>query len=785
MGISSPNLVGPLSECSRSVIFERALRGAIVHLTRIRGGNSQKVGKVEATHDSGVIELEPGEEFLEGDLVTVSQEFKGEISDDFSVPIPVQKSSPFFNPPYISKLYECSYGFHLGAMRPGTKVEVYRGPETLRESSDMKKFQLLAEVTSIDGTAFVHFEHGVPRIQRKEILSLRQRICPKPQPPAGKSEWIVDTELPKVRSIGYRDGSLIPAPTIKIESLYACSRCIVVENIIPGLSVFMESKGKWWGSLGPSDQKTADLVLPVALEEGSDVTIVHQAADRCEWRFDQNTYVVAPQKLLPKPKLGRIHCHTEPYLHSEGIKRTADVEIEVNYIDDQGQAQTEVSPGAGKDNLVVAPQMYKESTVRIRQGECAMWSDWSDPVTIPAMHEALQKPKIEGELFDCQNSITVSNLKPVSGTLHIISTSNGEIKQVPVTSDVMMVRIAPNLHWGDGKIENKVFARHVLCKEEEKDSDSKTVHRLPDFSPGELEGPIFDGDTEITVRNVTAGTLVEIWDETDKVPLGEGYAPSSEKTNGRVDARFSLSSPLIYGHRINITGSYCDLSGSHSDGLIVEYHPPVLKGCIPPSFQRDSSEIGQTIPLNLTAIGSHFRPGATIIWENIEHTSTYRSKNPPLETSLDTYIDASISKEEKVYNVIVKNDDGKVSESAQVRGKKAPSEDPVTPPTAPPTAPPTILVSASGSGSDTIFRIEGSGFKSETMVRIQGTRVGVNQIGHASGEIISSKTGTFELNVPIPCVSGTVFYFVATDGRPNPNDKTEFLWSNTVPSTCP
>ncbi len=48
MELLPPKVFGPLSECSRSVIFEDASPGATLTLLRTRGGQTQEVGTIQA-----------------------------------------------------------------------------------------------------------------------------------------------------------------------------------------------------------------------------------------------------------------------------------------------------------------------------------------------------------------------------------------------------------------------------------------------------------------------------------------------------------------------------------------------------------------------------------------------------------------------------------------------------------------------------------------------------------------------------------------------------------------
>ena len=111
---------------------------------------------------------------------------------------------------------------------------------------------------------------------------------------------------------------------------------------------------------------------------------------------------------------------------------------------------------------------------------------------------------------------------------------------------------------------------------------------------------------------------------------------------------------------------------------------------------------------------------------------------------------------------------------------------PPTPP-APPSVsvvPPTLSVRASGGGIDSVFRATGSGFLSNVQVTLRGARIEDGQVRQFYWSTISSSEGKIEIDLPLPCVPGIGISFSANDGRYNSNDRTDRLWSNTVPATC-
>lgn len=93
-------------------------------------------------------------------------------------------------------------------------------------------------------------------------------------------------------------------------------------------------------------------------------------------------------------------------------------------------------------------------------------------------------------------------------------------------------------------------------------------------------------------------------------------------------------------------------------------------------------------------------------------------------------------------------------------------------------AKPFISVAKSGSS----FTISGNGFTPGATVRIRAAddffhEVNANQSADGNGSLNYSWSNL--------CSGIGAIHFSATDGRPDPNDLTGFLWSNTSDSSCP
>lgn len=102
--------------------------------------------------------------------------------------------------------------------------------------------------------------------------------------------------------------------------------------------------------------------------------------------------------------------------------------------------------------------------------------------------------------------------------------------------------------------------------------------------------------------------------------------------------------------------------------------------------------------------------------------------------------------------------------------------------TATPPTMPVISVSREGSGAESFFIIEGSGFLASKTVNI---RVVDDTLQSLTFPHTADANGKINVRQSISCTSGLALHFSATDSRPNPGDMTGVLFSNTFTTTCP
>ncbi|WHY88209.1 hypothetical protein QNH39_10360 [Neobacillus novalis] len=732
MPILPPKVIGPLSECSSSVVFENAQPGAYVYLLRTRNGVTTEVGKQQATQSSGAIPL-LGEEFIAGDLVGIFQATDLEKSDSYSTLIEVQNSAGMFNPAQVlTHVYKCARGLILGAMKPGTKVEILRAGSVIGTGE------------ATDGHAYVNFGPVGITANVGTTLTVRQRVCPKPPPPGGALEWIIDHPLPPVEPlpVSIPSGTLVPYPTIT-KGLAACSRAVEVSGIIPGAEIFVEDgDGGWWSWKGASDQTVVWMHLPVGLVEGRKVKVRQELG--CEMKSDHQYQIVGAQEALAKPELGQIDCHTVPEVLVSGLKPEVNVEFEVVY---QGQTQiyttvATIENGTDNQNIPIpAPPMPVGAAVRVRQGECNSWSEWSNAVTANVLAEPPHTPEISSELFQCQNTISVNNIFPAGGTVRVMSKFLGEIANVQNTGNAdMLIPVSPSLLSDDG-----IFVEYSLCGFKTT-SEIKQVQPLGDVFFGHIHEPLYDGDTSVILGDITASAFVELWDQ--KVRLAAGYAPFSHDNSGRVKMEFSNLAPLRSGQTIFTKIWHCG-QYRQSRPVSVKYRPPIVEDFEPRSLRAD----GVNGPFSLVIFGKNFLVGATARWSGSNLSTTFNSSQV-----LEASIPANIRNQPQIGTITVINPDGQVSNSKQYE-IKAPS---------PPPPPPSPIIQASigysGQNLDTVLTVTGSMFKANENVYIVIEKQDVVDANHngdyteylpySDGSTQANGLGQIKFEIGVYCVSG-------------------------------
>jgi hypothetical protein len=629
MNILPPRVMGPLSECSRSVIVSNVFIGATVTLIVMRNGADRQVGKKVVTGFRDVIPLDSAEELKAGDLVNAVQILAPGSESPQSTDGPqVQNSVAQFNyPQLLSRLYQCSHGFSVGGVRPGIQLQVLQGGLVIGTGE------------ATDGTAFISIPRGLPGPVTSTPLVVRQLICPKPPTTPPATLYQVDSQLPQTLFFPYRRGQTVPAPKIA-EGLTACSRAVKVEGIVPGAQVFLEAvSGAWWASLNESDQTSRWISLPVQLREGEEVSIRQEAGMRCELLFEKKTMHVGPAQQLTKLFLALIECNTVSTIYVWGQKTGADLEFSVTV---DGVETLFRTIATEFNEPLPAPPMPPGAQVKIRQGECEIWSEWSNMETAKPLAVPPQQPKINIELFSCQDAIFVENVLPLNGILKVMSRKFGELNRVSAGHNTPTISVAPSFLAGD-----EIWIEHHVCGQVAK-SEPKTVKERHDVVRGQVKGPLYDGDSKIHVLQVTAGARIELWEETKNQLLESGRTPFASTEH--VNMVFSGFGKLQAGWKIYAKTLHCGSFVQTQPSEPVIFRAPVIDSITPVS--AIAGEPGFT----LTVKGHNFITGAKVQWNAADRVTTFISG-----TELKAVIPQPDIATVKTVPVRVVNPDGQLS----------------------------------------------------------------------------------------------------------------------------
>ena len=346
------------------------------------------------------------------------------------------------------------------------------------------------------------------------------------------------------------------------------------------------------------------------MKKDKPVEIRQEVSIRCELKFERKKSNVGPKQTLTKPRLAEIDCNTTPIIFPVGLKPEADIEISV-FVLSTGVETIYRTVATTSLGALPAPPMPDGSVVKIRQGECEVWSDWSDTQPAKALTVPPQKPKISANVFSCQDALQVENIFPLIGELRVMSKKYGELNRVPPSGNIITISVAPSF-----TVPDDIWIEHHVCGFVAR-SDAKDVKQSTDVVPGTIKGPLFDGDTKVLLTHAVAGARIELWNELKGAMLEAVRAPFDD--TGFVSFEFSGFGPLQAGWKIYARTWHCGQFVSTQPSVPVVFKAPVLSQLDP-----NGVTVGQSA-LTLKLKGSDFRSGAQVQWAGVARTTTFVS----------------------------------------------------------------------------------------------------------------------------------------------------------------
>lgn len=637
MTLLPPQIIGPLSECNRSIIIDGAVPGCQVTVVVTRGGADRRVAEGNMNTVRGIVKLFPQEELQSDDIVKCFLTFNGDQSIPSGSDIIVQKSAVETNSAQLADpLVQCALAAGFTGVRPGVTVELIAGATSI------------ASGEALDGTVTLFIPSGVPAAVPGAPLIARQTICPKPPPVPPAPSYVLDQIIPYVEASPLAFGQNVPAPIIS-EGLSACSRSVSLKGILPGAVVVTEGLDGGWQARQPTLDIATTMPLPVSLRAGERVAVSQELSNSCRLISTIEPLQVADQRQLPAPLLSQVACNTISFLPVGGLKPGADVEISVMHDGAEEIFRAAVPIGTSEPSsdpkLIPAPPMPDQAEVKLRQGECDVWSDWSSPVIkVSQLSVQVDQIQIRNDLFSCQDTIFVENIKPVGGTLRIVSRQRNVIGKKTALKESEFIHVAPSL-----ALDDEVWAEYNLCSSTAM-SEKRRIKRSYDLGNFRIQDPIYVGYTEVLVVNALAGARIELWEGTRNTVLAavrSPYGVDGRPDNGIVDFKLVGLVPLEGGWQIYAKMFYCGKI-SISNAINIMAPPPEISNIYPAYVDAGSPTF------TMQVYGSNFQNGARMVWNN-------RPTQFVTAALLNTLIHDYDVKNAYKYLLSIRNPDGQLS----------------------------------------------------------------------------------------------------------------------------
>jgi outer membrane protein assembly factor BamB len=473
MALLSPQVDGPLSECSSSVRVEGQVTGATVKLQMT--GHAGSIGGGVASWSDQTFPLAGGVSLTAGATVQALQTLGAETSP-LGPGITVQKKPPIIGPlAFQSHLYVCGQCLWLVGAVPGAQVNV--------------KVLGVARGAGIsaDGNARLGL---APAIGAADILTAQQIAC-------GTPGAIVTGPKPDLNP-GERQRTL-PPPSLP-GPLHACDAAVLVSSVFEGATVTIHRTG------GAPESACFDatalwFILGAPLALGEKVT-ASQAFPSCKINGAQTAppLTVQPTVPVPPPTVLKPLCGGQTSVTLTDLKPGAQVEI----------FQSGVSLGVGQAPegttfTFPTPALVGGTSITATQTLCKRSSVQSNAVPVDAAPDHMLPPNVPGPLFECASVVRVTNVH-VGARVFVFSTLLGaEISDAQAFASTVDVNVAPLLIAGD-----RIFATQIGCGLKSLQSGHVLVKAAPKLDPPTVGWPLTDCMTAVPVNNVVPGAIVDV-----------------------------------------------------------------------------------------------------------------------------------------------------------------------------------------------------------------------------------------------------------------------------------
>lgn len=389
MILGFPKVLGPLSECSRSVRVQALFDGAKIEIF----ADDDLVAKDIAKYSDQVFDLLPTAILKPGQAMTAVQILGSDSSPDhrsYPYPIHVQKKPSNLSPLVFSTpVYACANCLRVYGALPGATVTVtangsFRG-----------------EGVAVNGTAFVQLNNSLLKTELVEATqSASAPPCSITSPSAAIGINPDDTPL-----IGPKQ---LPTPMI-VEPIKNCVETVTVGNVVPGANMAVTLERTNGSTISFSKCCFAGQIpLDVPILDKGDVFIAEQEMiPRCELKSDVSKAVVI-EASPDKPVIQSPICTGAGYVTIGNLEPKKLVKI----FQDNGSEPLLCRAYDKVCTFLVPP--INGNKIWATQELCGVWSDSSNVVSVDPQPTSIPQPEIPGDHFKCGTVVRVTNIRPGS-----------------------------------------------------------------------------------------------------------------------------------------------------------------------------------------------------------------------------------------------------------------------------------------------------------------------------------------------------------------------------------
>lgn len=557
MPLLPPIVLGPLSECNRTVQVEGQLLGTLVRVY----ADGRLVAEGTATWSPQTFRLLPGERLNAAEGIVATQEQLGSPpSAESPRPIVVQAAPPSAG--LVAFTYEntqCGECVWIAGAIPGATVKV-------RElTTDMER----GSGEAPHGTARFSL---APANQAGEILSATQRACALSP---------VETHAPPTRAIS--PNQHLPRPRI-VTPLRACTHAVTVENAVVGATITLQRESG--ATFSCFDAPRLFFFVDPPLAAGEEL-IALQEFPSCPdiERVMSEPVIVEEVAPIAAPWIEGPICVGSRSIHVRNLEPGALLKVLKNGAE-LGTWQVPINTNRCLVPLV--PTAEEGDRISVQQELCDIWSALSNVIVVSTLARALGALYIRGPLYACGGVVRVAGVR--SGTwVTVWSTALrapiGEVF-VPGVNEVDVL-VAPLLIAGD-----ELYCTEMGCSDEVRTSGivgvTEAAQELP--APTVLE-PIFDDPNHqgglVWVENVLPGAFVDIF---VNGIWRSGQFVGSVTEPPRATRGSVMTGNLIVGDIVTARQRLCDLISPESTR-------PITVFPIPPQAHFTATPIRGNVPL--------------------------------------------------------------------------------------------------------------------------------------------------------------------------------------------